>query len=212
MRKISLLVLGMALATGCVKVTHGVQTIAQGKVLSIGNAEAHLLYVNGIVVNSVTRENTEMTVTTSDSDSALDGIKAGGIRDIRYRTGPVISGYLTELAGVCPEAATAYIKSMPKLNEAQYKDLKQPEFPKETSVIERATKAVKDIISDPVKAAVEAEGWEWHDINDGTQVQICLPESAGGGCYLLTRRDGKLYDLDDEVTDPVAWVKGQLAK
>jgi len=110
----TLVVLTLFIA-GC---AHNANLVASGKYFEAGNETAHLRYVNGLVVINGTRENSESIVEAGDDDglSGAPTVDAKSVRTVRFRTGPQLTGYLVDLAKKNPDAATAYVKQMYKLN------------------------------------------------------------------------------------------------
>ena len=102
-------------AAGC---SHNANFVASGKVFKIGTEAAGLLYVNGLVAVNGTRENSESIIEAGDDDglSGAPTVDAKTLRTIRFRTGPQLTGYLVDLAQKAPDAATAYVDQMHKLN------------------------------------------------------------------------------------------------
>lgn len=104
---------------GC---SHNANFVASGKVFKIGTETAGILYVNGLTAINGTRENSESIIEAGDDDglSGAPTIDAKTVRTIRFRTGPQLTGYLVDLAKKDPDAATAYVKQMHKLNVASW--------------------------------------------------------------------------------------------
>lgn len=100
---------------GC---SHNADFVASGKIFRIGNESANILFVNGFVAFKGMRENGESIIETSDDDgvSGAPTVDSKTLRTIRFRTGPQITGYLVDLAKKAPDAATAYVDQMYKLN------------------------------------------------------------------------------------------------
>lgn len=134
-RVTSAIILVLAVATllfaGC---SHQAQFAATGKVFRIGNESANVLYVNGFVAFNGTRENAETSIETSESDAVGDPADIKTVRAVRFRTGPIVSGYLVDLAKADPEAAKAYVGQMADLNKTTIEPTK-PEPAKESSSI-----------------------------------------------------------------------------
>jgi len=128
---VSLLAVAAAFLAGC---SHNGGVVGIGKVFKIGSNECSILYVNGLFSFHGVRENAESVIETSDSDS-LGNPTAGvaGVRTIRFRTGPQVTGNLVKLAQKDPEAAKAYVNVMPELNtnawEAKNADVTKAEPP-----------------------------------------------------------------------------------
>ncbi len=114
------------MVSGCTKVSHSANLTATGKIFKVGGEAYNLLYVNGLLNMNAVRENAESVVETTDEDGFTGGptSDAKGVRSIRFRTGPIVSGYLCDLAKTSPEAATEYVKQFPEMNKP-YWDTKQ---------------------------------------------------------------------------------------
>ena len=118
-------ILAIVSLASCAKISHNGNLVGVGKVFKIGAGDYGITYVNGLVAIEGVRENSEMVVETNDGDSFANPASAvKGLRTIRFRTGPQITGYLVDLAGKNADAATAYVGQIPALNQAQW-DSKQ---------------------------------------------------------------------------------------
>ena len=120
--------------------------LLEGKVFRIGTPEFNITFVRGTLMVTVGRENTEAVFETNNGDSV--GNRSGSFRGLitaRFRTGPQITGYLKDLSKRNPEAAMEYVKSMPKLNKAQW-DVKQ-EQPVEAPSIQEVSQKTQEIIN-----------------------------------------------------------------
>ena len=117
MKKTSIIILLIAafILAGC---SHNASVVGVGKVFKIGSNELSIMYVNGLFSFNGVRENSESVVETNDSDSITSPVSGvSGVRSIRFRTGPQISGNLVKLAKKNSAAAEAYVKAMPELNK-----------------------------------------------------------------------------------------------
>ena len=115
----------LVMLTSCTKVSHNANLVGVGKVFRIGAGDYGILYVNGMLTAQAIRENSEMVVETNDGDSmASPSALVKGIRSVRFRTGPQVTGYLVDLAKKDAEAAKLYVEKMPEVNKAQW-DTKQ---------------------------------------------------------------------------------------
>lgn len=130
---------------GC---SHNANFVASGKVFKIGSEGVGLLYVNGLVALNGTRENSESIIEAGDDDglSGAPTVDAKSVRTIRFRTGSQISGYLVDLAKKNPDAATAYVKQMYKMNTNTW-DTKETLNGKSTTIKEGEKTSTTDYIS-----------------------------------------------------------------
>lgn len=145
------LVVGCAMCASCTKISHSLNSVASGKVFRFGTPECSLLYVNGTLVTSIVRENSEIVVETNDGDSVSNpsGVFKG-LKSIRFRTAGQATGYLKDLAKKDPAAAKAYIKAMPELCKPAW-DTKY-ENPIEAPLIQSAP---LQTVTEKIKSAVE---------------------------------------------------------
>ena len=114
---------------GC---SHSGQIAASGKVFRIGGEGCSIMYVNGLLTVSGTRENAETLVEANDSDALGN---PSDIRTVRFRTGPIVSGYLVDLSKKCPDAAVEYVKAMPELAKTETVHPVKQETAKESSTV-----------------------------------------------------------------------------
>ena len=98
--------------TGC---SHNAGVITFGKTFRIGGGEyGGLLYVNGLSVIDVSRENSKMELEVDDEaglafDAATNTLR--GIKKIKFQVGKQVSGYLVDLAGKDRKLAEKYLDS-----------------------------------------------------------------------------------------------------
>lgn len=143
MKKIFVLV-ALVFICGCrsFMFSHNANLVGVGKVFKVGAGDYGIMYVNGLVAIEGVRENSEMVVETNDGDSFANPASAvKGVRSIRFRTGPQITGYLVDLAEKDSEAAKAYVKKMPDINKASW-DAKQTKPVETTALKSEALSAV----------------------------------------------------------------------
>ena len=76
--------------------------------------------------------------------------KMDSVKSVRFRTGPQVTGYLVDLAGVAPDAATAYVGEMLDLNKNTW-DTKQTAQTKQSS----GGKSTSDNYIDYLKAKLK---------------------------------------------------------
>lgn len=100
--------LGMC-GSGCVKVSHNMAGLGFGKVLEVGSVEyGRLLYVNGMFIMDISRENSSIEVEVDDEagisyDPGTKTLK--GVKKIKRVIGHQATGYLNEIAGKDTDAA-----------------------------------------------------------------------------------------------------------
>ena len=133
-------------AAGCTKISHSGTLTATGKVFKVGGEAYNLLYVNGMVHMDIVRENAESVVETNDSDGLGDPADIKTVRTIRYKAGPIISGYAVDLAKVSPEAAVEYVKAMPELNKSTIEPVKTEPAKESSSIVKPILQKIKDAI------------------------------------------------------------------
>lgn len=133
-------------AAGCTKISHSGTLTATGKVFKVGGEAYNLLYVNGMVHMDIVRENVESIVETNDSDGLGDPADIKTVRTIRFKNGPIISGYAVDLAKVSPEAAVEYVKAMPELNKSTIEPVKQEPAKESSSIVQPILAKIKEAI------------------------------------------------------------------
>lgn len=143
------------LLTGC---SHQAQFAAAGKVFRIGNESANIMYVNGLVAFNGTRENAESVFETNDNDAVGDPADVKTVRTIRFRTGPIVSGYAVDLAKVSPEAATEYVKIMPELNKANVEPVKTEPAKESSSIAQPILAKIKEAMGGGEAKVIVGDG------------------------------------------------------
>ena len=143
--------------SGCadlMNVSHNGNFVGIGKVTRLGVADYGLVHVNGLAVLQAVRENNEMVIETNDGDGYTNpAATIKGIRTIRFRTGPQITGYLVDLAKHDTEAAKAYVDQMADLNKASW-DTKQ-QTPTDVKLPSVTTMQGTKKVAEKVKELVE---------------------------------------------------------
>lgn len=200
------------LATGCTRVSHSGNLTASGKVFKIGGQGYNILYVNGLLSTNIVRENAEMVVETSDNDALGNPADVKGIRSIRFKQGPIISGYLVDLAKKAPDTATAYVQKMGDLSKVGW-DSKATEPAKESSTISKPIEIVeklKEIVSGEYKSPLKGDG-EYTDLyKDKTisyQASLCTELLAK--CDSTTEMGG---GSEETIRDTLIHYAGRLAQ
>ena len=205
-------------ASGCTRVSHSANVTATGKIFKVGGEAYNLLYVNGLLNMNAVRENAESIVEATDDDGFTGGptSEAKGVKTIRFRTGPIVSGYLCDLAKTSPEAATEYVKSFPEMNKPFW-DTKQAmpekkEGEKSTSqdYISYLKEKLKGIVGDKdVKGTITVDG-EYKELykDDSIETQAALTAE------LLKYADdeAKMAGTGETLKDTLVGYAGRLAQ
>lgn len=135
-------------AAGCTKISHSGTLTATGKVFKVGGEAYNLLYVNGMVHMDIVRENVESIVETNDNDALGNPSDVKTVRTIRFKNGPIISGYAVDLAKVSPEAAIEYVKAMPELNKSTIEPVKTEPAKESSSIVQPIIGKIVDKLKD----------------------------------------------------------------
>ena len=116
MRSLLLLVIACICLTGC---SHNSSLLMAGKKASIGidpqSFTVNAAYADGFSLGDVSRENSEWEIEIDDSAGLQYDSKSGnikGIKRIKRKLGPQITGYLVDLAEADPETARKYMESL----------------------------------------------------------------------------------------------------
>lgn len=151
---IALLIAGLFFA-GC---SHNLNTTVAGKYFRVGGEGCSITYANGLIVMSGTRENAESLVETNDVDGLGNPSDVKAVRSIRYKVGPQISGYMTDLAKISPEAAIEYVKVMPQMTASTITPAK-PETAKESSsIVQPILSKIKDALGGGESKVIVGDG------------------------------------------------------
>lgn len=178
-------------AAGCTKVSHSGTLTATGKVFKVGGEAYNLLYVNGMVHMDVVRENTESIVETNDSDGLGDPADIKTVRTIRYKAGPIVSGYLVDLAKASPEAAQKYVEKMPEMNQSTIEPVKTEPAKESSSIVKPILQKIKDAIGGDDQAKII--------VGDGKYTTLAKDRTIKYQSSLCTEL---LAYADDEVVMP----------
>ena len=101
--------------TSCNSVSHNLAAVFLGTKASIGNVEyGEISYLDGFAIIDASRENSSWSVEIDRENglSYVDG-KLKGVTKITRHIGRQVTGYLTDLASVCPDAAQAWAGEKP---------------------------------------------------------------------------------------------------
>lgn len=106
--------------------SHNANQFLNGDFVKVGFGDYGLTFGRGTALTLVVRENTELKVDMKDGNdfSGAPTTKLDSVKSLSFRTGPQVTGYLVDLAGVAPDAAITYVSGMPKINKSYY-DTKQ---------------------------------------------------------------------------------------
>ena len=155
---IALLIAGLFFA-GC---SHNLNTTVAGKYFRVGGEGCSITYANGLIVMSGTRENAESLIETNDVDGLGNPSDVKAVRSIRYKVGPQISGYMTDLAKISPEAAIEYVKVMPQMTASSITPSK-PETAKESSsIVQPILSKIKDALGGGESKVIVGDGEYQH--------------------------------------------------
>lgn len=205
-------------AAGC---SHNADFVASGKIFRIGNESANILFVNGFVAFSGMRENGESIIETGDDDgvSGAPTVDSKTLRAIRFRTGPQVTGYLVDLAKKNPDAATAYVKQMYKLNTAAW-DSKETLEGKSTTHKEGEKTSTSDYISylkDKLKSIAGGDAGKQTIKGDGEYTELYKDNSitaqAALTSELLSKCDSETLIKEDcqTIQETLVHYAGRLA-
>lgn len=222
----------MVLLTSC---GHNMNLSGVGTFFRIGNAEANLLYADGLIASAATRENTSIQFDIDSNagfsfDPTTNTYK--GVKSMRIICGPQATGYYVDLAEKSPEAAAAYSASVVEYYKAinskasveAQKEVAQGKSEASNASFSGIIDAVKSAIAKYKPAgseetaaidnyaACEAQGWSVKSsmIEGEKHITVCID----GGCHeFIDPCDGTGCWIDsisgDKVCDAVAWLKAR---
>ena len=135
-----------------------------------------------------------------------------GIRSIRIKQGPIVSGYLVDLAKEAPDTAKAYVGQMADLNKVGW-DSKATEPAKESSTISKPIEIVekiKEMVSNDYKSPLKGDG-EYADLyKDKTlSYQASLTTELRSKCDATTEMGG---GSEETIRDTLIHYAGRLAQ
>lgn len=209
---IILAIVATVMLASCTRVSHSGNLTASGKVFKIGGQGYNLLYVNGLMSMNVVRENAEMVVETNDTDALGNPADVKGVRSIRFKQGPIISGYLVDLAKKSPKTATAYVEKMGDLSKVGW-DSKASEPQKESSAISKPieiAEKIKEMVSGDYKSPLKGDGTYtdlYKDKSIAYQASLCTELLAK--CDSTTEMGG---GSEETIRDTLIHYAGRLAQ
>lgn len=207
------------LACGCAKISHSANVTATGKIFKVGGEAYNLLYVNGLLNMNTVRENAESIVETTDDDGFTGGptSEAKGVKTIRFRTGPIISGYMCDLAKTCPEAATEYVKSFPEMNKPFW-DTKQT-MPEKKEGEKSTSQDYIDYLKEKLKSIVGKDSSSKSTITgDGEYKELYKDNSISAQAALtaellaIADDEAKMEGTSETYRDTLVHYTGRLAQ
>ena len=201
MKKLHSLILAAAAVagfTGCSNISHNANLFASGKYYNLGTPNYGFTYVNGTTVVSVNRENSETVVEANDGDGLTQASSAfKGIRVVKFRSGPQVTGYLVDLAKKSPDSAILYVNQMPAINSGNKAawdskpqtpiDVNVPKAQGSSSDTTKKESSTKDKVKDAIDKV--------KDKISGKDKGSSEPESTG-----VVKGDGTYKDLDKDWT------------
>lgn len=198
--------------------SHNANQFANGQYVRVGVGDYGLIFGDGTLITQAVRENTEMVVEmqngnefTGGPTSEMDSVKA-----VRFRTGPQVTGYLVDLAGVASDAAINYVNAMPDMNKAQW-DVKQASSSKQSgekstsdNYIDYLKEKLKGVIGDKeTKGTITGDGdynGLWQDASIEHQAALTSELLAISDNVTLIQEDG------ETIRDTLVHYAGRLAQ
>lgn len=153
--------------------SHNANQFLNGDFVKVGFGDYGLTFGRGTALTLVVRENTELKVDMKDGNdfSGAPTTKLDSVKSLSFRTGPQVTGYLVDLAGVAPDAASDYVKEMPKINKSYLSTMPSEPLPKKSA----GEKSTSDNYIDYLKAKLAS-------ISGGAAMPT-LSEIKGDGEY-----------------------------
>lgn len=143
MNKIIMFAVTCAVLTGC---SHNTSMLTLGTSARMGvdpqNMSMTASYMDGLSLVDVSRENAEWEIEIDGTTGMTYDKTTGtvqGVKKIKRKLGPQISGYLTDLAAKDPESARIYLEAMKYYWQAQASDQAEDKNKKDTSPAEPTT-------------------------------------------------------------------------
>ena len=98
--------------------SHNANEFVNGEYVRVGVGDYGLTWGNGTFILQAVRENTKLKVDMQNGNdfTGAPTTKMDSVKSLSFCTGPQITGYLVDLAGVAPNAASDYVVQMYKLN------------------------------------------------------------------------------------------------
>lgn len=177
--QIPLFVLGIAFMQGC---AHNVHQLGAGSEFRVGSGEFSLSYKDGLFLNSVNRENTNITAEIDSTVGASYDPVTGtfkGIKSISIETGPQFNGYTVDAAKQSPEAVAAYYDALKAYYESKAGKPAQPLISDEKS------KEASESVSDIIKAAIEKAAGKVSEDKEPADDADNADDCADGSCDIL---------------------------
>lgn len=115
--------------------SHNANQFLNGDFVKVGFGDYGLTFGRGTALTLVVRENTELKVDMKDGNdfSGAPTTKLDSVKSLSFRTGPQVTGYLVDLAGVAPDAASAYVNEMPKINKSYLSTMPSEPLPRKSA-------------------------------------------------------------------------------
>ena len=130
--------------------SHNADQFLNGDFVNVGFGDYGVTFGRGTAITRLVRENTVLDIKMQDANdfSGAPTTRMDSVKSISFRTGPQVTGYLVELAGVAPNAASAYVNEMPKINKSYLSTMQAETLPKKSA----GEKSTSDNYIDYLKA------------------------------------------------------------
>ena len=136
--------------------SHNANQFLNGDFVKVGFGDYGLTFGRGTALTLVVRENTELKVDMKDGNdfSGAPTTKLDSVKSLSFRTGPQVTGYLVDLAGVAPNAASAYVNEMPKINKSYLSTMPSEPLPKKSAGEKSTSDNYIDYLKEKLKTIV----------------------------------------------------------
>ncbi len=163
------------LTSGCrnFMFSHNANEFVNGEYVRGGVGDDGLTWVNGTFILQAVRGNTvlEGDMQNGNDFTGAPTTKMDSVKSLSFCTGPQVTGYLVDLAGVAPDAASAYVSGMPQINKSYLSTMPSEPLPKKSA----GEKSTSDNYIDYLKAKLAS-------ISGGAAMPT-LSEIKGDGEY-----------------------------
>ncbi len=200
--------------------SHNANEFVNGEYARVGVGDYGLTWGNGTFILQAVRENTELKVDMQNGNdfTGAPTTKMDSVKSLSFRTGPQVTGYLVDLAGVAPDAASDYVKEMPKINKSYISTMQAETLPKKSAgekstsdnYIEYLKAKLGSLVGkEDVKATINGDG-EYRELYKDNS----LTAQAALTAELLKYADGEtqMPTSGETIRDTLVHYAGRLAQ
>lgn len=200
--------------------SHNANQFLSGDFVRVGCGDYGFTFGRGTALTLFVRENTEIKIDMKDGNdfTGAPTTKMDSVKSLSFRTGPQVTGYLVDLAGVAPNAASAYVSEMPKINKSYLSTMPSEPLPKKSAGEKSTSDNYIDYLKEKLNGLVGGKEFKPPIGGDGEYTELYKDASievqAALTAELLKYADdeAKMAGTGETLKDTLVGYAGRLAQ